>query len=214
MAAAKKKHWVPVLAPSVFKHEQIGESIVLETETLKGRGVSVNLMNILGDMKRQNLNVSFRITDIKEGKAHTRVTGITMQPSSVKRLVRRGRSKVDDSFLVKLKHNQVARIKPLLITKNVASNTSATALRKAARELITTLAAEYSFETLIQDIVSLKFQRHVRTELSRIVPLRSVDVRVFRLESRFALEPSNEHEPSLYAEVAETPSADDDAERS
>jgi small subunit ribosomal protein S3Ae len=171
-------------------------------------------MNILGDMKRQNLNVSFRITDIKEGKAHTRVTGITMQPSSVKRLVRRGRSKVDDSFLVKLKHNQVARIKPLLITKNVASNTSATALRKAARELITTLAAEYSFETLIQDIVSLKFQRHVRTELSRIVPLRSVDVRVFRLESRFALEPSNDHEPSLYAEVAETPSADDDAERS
>jgi ribosomal protein S3AE len=205
-----KKHWVPLLAPSMFKHEQLGESYVLETDSLKGRGITVNLMNLTGDMKRQNLNVSFRVTDVKEGKAHTRVTGLVMQPSSVKRLVRRGRSKIEDSFIVKLAHGQVARIKPLLITKNVTSNANGAVLRKASRELLTALAKEHSFETLVADIVTLKLQRHVRAELSNAVPLRSVDIRVFKLESRFALDESRDVDPSTYADRAdEEPAAPD-----
>ncbi len=198
-----KKHWVPVLAPSIFKNEPLGESYVLETSTLKGRGISVNLMNITGDMKKQNLSVSFRITDVKEGKAHTRVTALEMQPNTVKRLVRRGRSKIEDSFIVKLAHGQVARIKPLLITKNVSSNTGAAALRKRCREVMAELASSHSFETLVADIVAMRLQRHLRQELSVVFPLRSVDIRVFALEPRFALDAEREVEPSTYARVEE-----------
>ncbi len=198
-----KKHWVPVLAPTIFKHEQLGESLVLETSSLQGRGITVNLMNLTGDMKRQNLSVSFRVTNVAEGKAHTRVTAIEMQPNSVKRLVRRGRSKIEDSFLVKLKHGQVARIKPLMITKNVASNTGAAALRKKCREVMLPLAAELSFETLVSDSVALKLQRHLRQELSKVFPLRSVDIRMLSLEARFAQDEDREVEASGYLRADE-----------
>lgn len=205
-----KKHWVPVLAPSLFKNEELGQSYVLETDSLKGRGISVNLMNLTTDMKKTNMNVSFRIVDIKEGKALTRVTSIEMQSGTVKRLIRRGRSKVEDSFTVKLKGGQVARIKPLLVTKAVVNNMTGALIRHRVREVLAEVAAEHSFETLVQDIVAMKLQRHLKAAVNTIYPLRSVDIRVFELETKFALDADNEAEPSTYGAqvVADEPVAD------
>jgi ribosomal protein S3AE len=208
--AVAKKHWVQVLAPTMFHHELLGESYVLETDSLTGRGISVNLMNLTGDMKKQSLLASFRITSVKDGKAHTRVTGIQMQPSSVKRLVRRGRSKIDSSFLVPLAHDQVARIKPLVITKSLTNNTVATALRHKVRETLTDLCKGHSFETLVQDIVHMKVQRHVRTQLNTVFPIRSVDIRSFALEPKHALEEEHAAQETNYG--SEQP--DEDADRS
>ena len=208
--AVQKKHWVPVLAPALFKHEQLGESYVLETDSLTGRGISINLMNLTGDMKRQNLNVVFRITSVKEGKAHTRVTGIEMQPTSVKRLVRRGRNKIEDSFLVTLKHGQTARIKPLLITKSLTNNSAGTALRTKARTLFTEACADLAFESLVSDVVSMKLQRYAKGELSKVYPLRSVDIRICELLPKHALDEEHEVEASSYhgEQQFEEPAAD------
>jgi ribosomal protein S3AE len=200
--ANAKKHWVPVLAPSIFKNEELGQSYVLETDSLKGRGISVNLMNLTSDMKKSNLNVSFRIVDIKEGKAHTRVTGIEMQSGMVKRLIRRGRTKVEDSFTVTLKGGQVARIKPLLVTKAIINNTTGALVRHRVRETLAALAAEHTFETLVNDIVAMKLQRHIKAAVNTIYPLRSVDIRVFALEPKYALDAESEAEPSTYGNTA------------
>jgi ribosomal protein S3AE len=205
-----KKHWVPVLAPTLFKNEELGQSYVLETDSLKGRGISVNLMNLTSDMKKSNMSVSFRIVDVKEGKALTRVTGIEMQSGTVKRLVRRGRTKVDDSFTITLKGGQVARIKPLLITKAIVNNTTGALLRHRTREVVAELGREHTFETLVADIVSMKLQRHLKTAISTVYPLRSVDIRVFALEPKFALDAENEAEPSSYGANA---AADEPADR-
>ena len=209
--AVLKKHWVPVLAPEMFKREQLGESYVLETDSLQGRGISVNLMNLTGDMKKQNLTVSFRVTSVKDGKADTRVTGIQMQSSSVKRLVRRGRNKIEDSFLITLKGGMTARIKPLIITKSLTNNATAAAVRHEARTLLTAIAPELTFETLIHDIVNFKLQRYARSKLERVYPIRSVDIRICRLETKHALEAEQPVEESGYAQGQ---SSDEDAERS
>jgi ribosomal protein S3AE len=208
--AVLKKHWVPVLGPQLFKEEQLGESYVLETETLVNRSISVNLMNITGDMKKQNFSASFRITSVKEGKAHTRVTGIEMQPSSVKRLVRRGRNKVDDSILVHLKGGQQARIKPLVITKTLTNNSTATAVRNKTSELLVEICKDLTFETLLADIVSMKLQRHLRNQLNGIYPIRSVDIRNTYLLPKFTLDAEQPLEESSYGMQA----SDEDGERS
>lgn len=196
--AVLKKHWVPVLAPTMFKHEHLGDSYVLETNSLEGRGISVNLMNITGDMKKQNLNVSFRITNVKEGKAHTRIVGLEMQSGSIKRLVRRGRNKIDDSIAIKLKHGQQARIKPVIITKNLTNNNTVTALRVRCRELIKETTEQLAFETLVSDIVNMKLQRYLRTQLNTIYPIRSVDIRICTLLPKHALDEEHDVEESTY----------------
>jgi ribosomal protein S3AE len=204
-----KKHWVPVIAPSIFKNEELGQSYVLETETLKGRGISVNMMNLAGETKKSNLNLSFRIVDVKEGKAYTRVTGVEMQNGMVKRLIRRGRTKVEDSFTVNLKNGQVARIKPLLVTKTLVNNTTSTSIRHRVREVLKELAEQHTFETLVQDVVSMKLQRHLKYAVNSIYPLRSVDIRIFALEPRFALDAEGEAEQSTYGgQVTDEPVAE------
>jgi ribosomal protein S3AE len=209
--AVLKKHWVPILAPTLFRGEQLGESYVLETDSLKTRGISVNLMNITGDMKKQGFSVSFRIVDVKEGKAHTRTVGIDMQPSSIKRLVRRGRSKIDDSFLVQLKGGQVARIKPLTITKSLTNNSTVTAVRVRAREVLQELCKDLTFETLISDVVNMKLQRHLRTQLDKIYPIRSVDIRSCRLMPKFTLDAEQPVEDSSYVPAVVVEASEDDA---
>ena len=209
--AVLKKHWVQVMAPSMFKHEHLGDSYVGETSTLQGRGITVNLMNITGDMKKQNLNVSFRITNIKEGKAYTRAVGLEMQPSSVKRLVRRGRTKIDASFLVQLKHGQVCRIKPLVITKALTNNSTAASLRHKLQEVVQDALKDVAFETLVYDVVNQKLQRYVRTQLNSIYPIRSVDIRVAQLLPKHSVEEEHELETSTYGGTEGN--AEEDGER-
>jgi ribosomal protein S3AE len=210
--AVLKKHWVPVLAPALFKSEQLGESYVLETDTLKNRSITVNLMNITGDMKKQNLGVSFKIVNVKEGKAHTRVTGVNMQSGSIKRLVRRGRNKIDDSFAVTLKGGQIARVKPLIITKTLTNNSTATAVRVKARELLQEVCKELTFETLVSDVVNMKLQRYLRTSLNSIYPIRSVDIRSCALMPKYTVDEEQPVEESTYQVATEV--ADEDGERS
>jgi ribosomal protein S3AE len=200
--AVLKKHWVPVLAPTLFKGEQLGESYVLETDSLKTRSISVNLMNITGDMKKQGFSVHFRITNVKEGKAHTRTTGIEMQPGSIKRLVRRGRTKIDDSFLIQLKGGQTARIKPLTITKSLTNNSTATAVRVRCRAILQEVCRDLTFETLVSDIVNQKLQRYVRTSLDTIYPIRSVDIRSCKLMPKHTLDEEQPLEESSYQPAA------------
>jgi len=202
--AVLKKRWVPVLAPTMFKNEHLGDSYVMETGSLVSRGITVNLMNITGDMKKQNLNVSFRITEVKEGKAYTRVTGVEMQPSGIKRLVRRGRNKLDDSILVELKAGQKARIKPIIITKNLTNNHTVTAVRVRAREIIKEVCGQLNFETLVYDIVQMKLQRYLRTQLNAIYPIRSVDIRKCILLTKHSSEEEQPLEESSYQGEQET----------
>lgn len=211
LMAVLKKHWVPVIAPQLFREEQLGESYVLETDSLVNRSISVNMMNITGDMKKQNYTASFRIVGVKEGKALTRVTGVNMNPGATKRLVRRGRTKVGDSIIVQLKHGQQARIKPLVVTKTLTNNSTETALRMRARDELVAVCQELSFETLISDIVSMKLQRHLRATLSKIYPIRSVDIRICELMPKFIAEPEHEAEGSSYA--AGDQSDDEQADR-
>lgn len=210
--AVEKKHWVPVLAPTQFKEEQLGESYVLETDTLTGRAITTNLMTVTGDMKKQHLNVSFQITKVQDGKARTRTTGLEMHAGSTKRLVRRGRTKIAESLAITLKHGQQARIKPLIVTKFIVSNSVGAGLRHKVREEVTAVCKDLSFETLISDITSGKLQRHLRNVVQTVCPIRSVDIRKCDLLPVHAMDEEHEVEESTYS-AAET-ATDDDTDRS
>ena len=57
----KKKIWVQLVAPQSFNSQLIGEIPTTETKKLIGRVVTVNLMSLTGDMKKQNTNIKFLI---------------------------------------------------------------------------------------------------------------------------------------------------------
>tara|TARA_Y100000034_G_scaffold99583_1_gene122465 strand:- start:577 stop:1158 length:582 start_codon:yes stop_codon:yes gene_type:complete len=172
----KKKSWVDVLAPRAFQSQSIGESYVSAASNLLHRQVKANLMTLTRDIKKQNINAQFEVSEIKENKAFTRTIGFTLLPSAIRRLVRRRKNKISNSFVIKSKDNVSFRIKTLVITQFRVSRAIATALRKVALDIFTEHASKTDFENFFGDVFSTKLQREIKDNLKKIVPIKIVEV--------------------------------------
>lgn len=176
-----KKIWVPIHASSEFNNVKIGESYVVEKAKVVGKPITVNLMSLTMDPKKQNISISFVVDHFKDEAAQCRVVGYTMSPVSLKKVVRRNRSKIADSFVVKTKDGKDVRIKPLMVTRSKASKLTQTEIRKQARAFIAVSLKKMTYSQFITDVVQRKFQRKLQDLLKKVHPLSVCDIRMFTL---------------------------------
>jgi len=177
----KKKKWIQIVAPGSFKEAILGETSVLETSTVMGKTIKANLMDLTGNIKKQNTEVMFRVIKVVDNKATAEPVSIKIAHSSIKRFVRRGKDKVEDSFICKTSDEKNVRIKPFLITRSKVKNSILITLRRKAKELITKGAEKLSFDNFINEIISNKFQINISNELKTIYPLRAVHIKEAKL---------------------------------
>ena len=170
-ARKQKKIWFNIVTPKEMGNYTVGETPALEPQQLVGRNVRVNLMNILNDPKKQNIQITFNIKSVRDKNAITEITRYEVLPSFVKRMVRKGRNKVEDSFIAETKDRIKVRIKPIMITRTKTQRSTLTGLKNKAREFITEKLKTQNFADLINDVVSTKFQREMREKLAKIYPL-------------------------------------------
>lgn len=180
----RKKKWFPVLAPRLFKELVIGEVYLYEAKSMLGRRMTVNMMNLTGNPRNQHINVRFKISEVKESHGMTEILGFYMMPTSIKRLVRRGKTKIDDSLVVMTSDSKKVRIKPLIITNSLVKKPVATVIRTILRNEISRLVSKLSYEQLIEEIMSFKIQKHLGGLASDITPIRESEIRAFELIER------------------------------
>jgi ribosomal protein S3AE len=180
----KKKKWCPIVAPELFQNRVIGETLLDDASMLMNRTITVNMMQLFGDMKRQNVSIMFKVTDVKEGKGLCIPVKYVVAQSSLRRLAKREKDKLSDSFVVKTADGKLVRIKPVMITNNQTKGSVQTALlrncRVACKELINTL----QFENIFVDLISGRLQKDIKEKLHKVYPLRIFDIRTFELETR------------------------------
>jgi len=177
----KKKKWFPILAPKLFNEQIIGEIPLYESEAVLNRVFSVNMMSLTGNPRNQQINVIIRINKVQDGKGMTEVLGFEMMPSSVKRIVRRGRTKISDSIVIATSDNKKVRVKPLIITNTVVNNSTATSIRLSVRNALASLANKLTYDKLVEEIMSFKLQKHLGNVASNITPIKSSTIRSFRI---------------------------------
>jgi ribosomal protein S3AE len=180
----KKKKWCPIITPEAFGSRVIGESLLDDASQLMKRTVTVNMMQLSGDMKKQNLNIMFKVVDVKDGKGFTEAVRFEMSPSSVKRLAKRERDKISDSFVVKTADEKLVRIKPLLITNNLTKGSVAAALVKNCRAAVKEKINRTMLDQLIIEMVDYKFQKEMRDTMHTTYPLRTFEVRMLSIETK------------------------------
>lgn len=183
----KKKKWVQIVAPKEFRNVTLGESLVMDAKDLVGRIMQSNMMSITGDIKKQNINVKFIITEIKDGIAQTKLLSYRIIPAAVKRMVRRARDRVDHSFVCKTKDKIEIRVKPILITRNNASQAVLSTLRKKSEFLIKKYLEKTNFDSFIGDVVIHKIQNELKKQLSDVYPLRICEIRWVEAQEKTAL---------------------------
>jgi small subunit ribosomal protein S3Ae len=209
----RKKKWFSILAPGLFREVVVGEMPLYESIEMKGRCVTANMMNLTNNPRNQHINVKLRIVDVKDGKGLTQVLGAEMTPGSVKRLMRRGRTKVEDSFVVQTSDKKLVRLKPLIITNSVEKNSATAAIRKIVRNAAATLIIKLTYEQLLEEIVSFKLQRHLGEQASKITRIRSSEIRAFLLIERPGAKPITPTNEQIVKEKEEFVEEEEDAEK-
>jgi ribosomal protein S3AE len=177
----KKKRWVPLIAPKLFNERQIGEMHVEEPKNAVGRKLSVSMATITGEPQKQNIMAKFLITSFAGEKLMTEIIGYRLNTAATKRLMRRNRSKIDDSIVYKTADDKKVRVKPLIVTRGRAQGGTKSALRKQLNDFLAKNIAKMPFEQLMKDIINKKFQRSISDALKKTYPVAGSEIRNIEL---------------------------------
>ncbi|MDP7180248.1 MAG: hypothetical protein QF824_03185 [Candidatus Woesearchaeota archaeon] len=178
----KHKKWFQIIAPKLLRENPLGETLANEPNELIGKTVSVNLMNLINDSKKQNINIKFQIKSIKEDKALTEIIGYEIIPASLKRLIRKGKKRVDISFICHTSDNKRIRVKPILLIKITTKGSTETSLRKETVDFLTKTLKKSSYEDILNGLVSHKLQSFLKSHLRKIYPLGICEIRYLAIE--------------------------------
>lgn len=173
----KKKRWIPIVASKLFNEQVIGESFVEEPEQLIGRTVSVSLMVLTNDPQKQTTTVSFKITGVNKGMAVSELIGYRIIPSAAKKMMRRSRSKIEDSFIVESADKKIIRVKPLIVTRSRTTNSVLASMFKLERAYIAKMISKMDFESFVRDVVTKKIQHGLSQLLRRLHPVGACEIR-------------------------------------
>lgn len=173
----KKKKWYPILASKSFNEQLLGESHVSDPEQLNNKFINVNLSTLTNNFRDQNLNLTFKVNSVIESRARTVLVRYTMLPSFLKRFVRRDKSKVSDSFITRSKNGKKIRVKPLIITHNLATKSQQTQIRKLAKDFTKQYLQKISFDDFINDLMRKFFQKKLRNVLKKVTPIKFAEIR-------------------------------------
>ncbi|MDT7890625.1 MAG: hypothetical protein RQ869_00965 [Candidatus Nanopusillus sp.] len=175
-----KKVWVDIYAPvEIFNENKIGETPVYKdnVENVIGRTVDLNLAFVLNNFKYQNYKVIFQINKISGLKAYTEVKEIMLYSSYIRRITRKGTSKIEDSFIVKTSDGYEVRIKPLVITRFKAHRSQKTEIRKTYRKYLEEKASSLKYYELIEKVINYDLQNEIKPTLNKIFPVSNVEIR-------------------------------------
>lgn len=181
VAKVKKKNWYQIVAPKLFNNTIIGETTAISSSTLTGKTVQHNLMYLTGDPKSQNTIIKFKIESVKEEKAQTYMIGYNMLAASLKRFVRRGKDKIDDSIYLKTADNKIVQIKPFVLTRANTTRTVKSEIRLAIRELLAEYLSKTTYENFLRDLIGKQIHQRIRQIISKIYPVRSVEIKTMSL---------------------------------
>ena len=176
-----KKLWYSIVSTKSFDSTHLGECYVAEPSMMLGRTLTVNLANLTGDIRQQGISLQFMISEIEEGKGIARVVGYDASPAQLRRLVRRGVERLDDSIVCKTSSGELVSVKPFAVTRTASSKSKLTAIRKILRDVFAKEMLSQTFDDVIKTAISNQLQTSLKAAVKKILPLKALEIRRLRL---------------------------------
>ncbi len=140
-------------------------------------------MNLTRDIKKQNTNIRFKIIGLIENKAQTEVIGYQIIPAFIKRIIRRGRNNLHDSFVCETSDGKRVRVKTLVITIHKTKGAVTNSLNNSMKVNLKDYVKKISYKELIRELISYKLQINLKNSLKSIYPLRNCEIKEMILEA-------------------------------
>jgi ribosomal protein S3AE len=172
-----KKRWTPILAPKIFNEAQIGESFLAEPATAVGRKITVSMMAVTGEPSQQAINLGFVISGAEHNKLQTEFVEYHIIPPATRRLMRRGRDKIEDSFQLTTGDGAKIRVKPFILTRTKAVRSVRGHIQRKARELLTAIAGQAGYDEFCRKLFDHTLQEEVGKSLRKVYPVHTCEIR-------------------------------------
>ena len=215
----KAKQWYKVTAPAAFNNTVLAETLSDEPEKLAQRTVQATLQDLTGDMKQMHVKLTFQVKEVQDLNAKTEFVGHEMTSDYVRRLVRRGNSKIPLVLDVTTKDGANVRVKPFAVTDRRCQTTQGQEIRRIMSTMITESAQKNNLGGFLQDILVGGLNERIYQACRKIHPLRRIEIAKSEIVTATALtdetpiiakapEPS-EAAPAAEGAPAEAPKVED-----
>lgn len=172
----KSKKWYTIVAPEAFSNKQLAETLADDPAKLQGRTIETSLFDLTGDMKQMHIKLSFQVNDVQDNQAKAIYIGHTMTSDYVRRLTRRGATKISAVFDLRTKDGSRVRVKPFAITDRRAQTTQTQAIRKAIHDGLAASAESHSLSGFLADLLMGELTTNLYKEARKIHPVRRIEV--------------------------------------
>lgn len=174
----KKRKWYKILGSQEFNRPEIGETLSSNPNLILNKRTQVYLNSLTNDPKNQNIKLIFSVNKIENDIAYSELVRYELVPAFIRRVVKRDRDKIDDSFIAETKDNLKVRIKPIVMTRNVAKGIIVTKLRKEIRENLLRNIKTFDYSELLMNTINHSIQNSLRDSIKKIYPIASCEIRI------------------------------------
>jgi small subunit ribosomal protein S3Ae len=171
----KKKQWYTIIAPAEFEHKEIGETIAIKPETLKGRTLNISARNLTNNIRKQHVQLIFKITEIKGNKAHTETTGHKISESFLKKFIRRRSSKIQVTEETQTADKKTIKTKIFALTHKKISKPKKTEIHNIIKNELKKFTKTQDSKKIIQELIFGEITNNLLKETKKICPMKRIE---------------------------------------
>ncbi|HJK02284.1 MAG TPA: 30S ribosomal protein S3ae [Methanocorpusculum sp.] len=173
----KAKSWFKVYTPEFFGKQFIGEIVSADTANLPGRVLSISLSELIQDYSKQNLKMSFKISEVAGDAAYTQFHGHEMTKDFIRAMVKRRASRIDSTITIQPMGNErELQITITAFTINHARLSQIHEIRAMMVKVVQEYAKETNFEAFVLAMVKGEISKKMIEACKPIFPIRKIEI--------------------------------------
>lgn len=172
----KKKKWFKIVAPKLFNELVIGETPAEKEAQVLNRVVEANLADLTGQRKLRHITVRLKITNITNDKAITKIVGCRVDNSYLKRMVRRRRTKIENTVFVETADKSKIKVSAVTICGIRVEKPKEKKVRKVVGETIIAEAKKAKLDVFMQQLMFGNLSNKIFNNAKKIAPIQRVEI--------------------------------------
>ncbi|MBI2084130.1 MAG: hypothetical protein HYT70_00750 [Candidatus Aenigmarchaeota archaeon] len=173
----KGKQWCTIVAPKVFGEKDIGKARTAEPQSLVGKRLILNAIELMDDMNKYYVKFKFKIDAVNGTRASTVFDGFECMQDYISRMVLRRIKRIDSVQDLKTQDNVKLRVKGLTVmSKKVRTNVEAK-IRKYVVSIVKEEVENSTLEEFISKVMNNEIKNRIIRQGRIIYPVRNFEIR-------------------------------------
>ena len=169
-----KKEWYRVIAPDVFKNQELGEIPAYDPKDLIDRQICLDYSVLTNNPRDRSKNFTLKISDVVDKKARTAPIKILYSTSHVQRMSRRYKTRALHVGKYQTADGKTAIVKLYLLATNRIVRSVNTSLLKRTDSLLKSSLGKLESIRLFELNYLESLSKELRSKLKTIYPVSSV----------------------------------------